>query len=446
MRVAFKGIALLCVVVAVAVAVATWWTSEGSLPHDERSVVIADDDTMRISIPDTVVSGQPFEVSFASYGGGCVREPAREAIVLTQFTAVVQSFDRSSGRRKCPSDRIRLVHKARLRFDTPGVASVRIFGGRESSAFLRHAATVELARRILVCPCRVAAAIPRAVSRADSTLTVNTTATTKTLVRQGVVYVIDTLLFDGNAIPPEPDALREWGAFQTFRANVTYAAGRGRMDITWTRHPVLTLVDSVATTATRANIGDYYLFDSTGYVLVRPRSRSFVVSSIEDDVYNFEGRRDGWPEYFRFDSPRIDTLREVLSQTTDSAVHIFWHADAKPAIALARGRLTLRDAPMGELNVARFFGATRAIAQLLETTQTLPTSRTTITSAIPKGRLRMTGALPSILLKQELMQLRTAPVDLRTLSLPRTFSDASPRASNAHAGVIQHWRRRPGEG
>jgi hypothetical protein len=43
---------------------------------------------------------------------------------------------------------------------------------------------------------------------------------------------------------------------------------------------------------------DYYLFDSTGFVLVRPQAKTFSTFALTDASFNFENRRDGWPEWF----------------------------------------------------------------------------------------------------------------------------------------------------
>ena len=59
-----------------------------------------------------------------------------------------------------------------------------------------------------------------------------------------------------------------------------------------------------------ATPGEYYLFDSTGFILVRPKQRTFSSFLIADHEFNYENRRNGWPEFaFVPDgSLKIDTL------------------------------------------------------------------------------------------------------------------------------------------
>jgi hypothetical protein len=97
-------------------------------PRDELSVLISNGDTSRISAPDTVLRGMPFDVTFGTFGGGCVREHARTAVTMSTANAVVQPYDHNTGGYSCPADKLILQHSAQLRFDVAGIASVRVAG------------------------------------------------------------------------------------------------------------------------------------------------------------------------------------------------------------------------------------------------------------------------------------------------------------------------------
>jgi hypothetical protein len=82
-----------------------------------------------------------------------------------------------------------------------------------------------------------------------------------------------------------------------------------------------------------------------------------------------EGRRDGWPEGFRLDRFRPDTLHTAAPRallTQHGPFPIYWHVDEMRGGRgeLARGRVTIVDAPPAEMSVARWFGPTQALATL----------------------------------------------------------------------------------
>ena len=86
---------------------------------------------------------------------------------------------------------------------------------------------------------------------------------------------------------------------------VESAARRGRLDIVAvdSAAPVLRNGLNLAPLGVR---GDYYLFDSTSFVLVRPASKTFAIFAIVDAAYNFNDGREGWPDMFDF--PRRSAL------------------------------------------------------------------------------------------------------------------------------------------
>lgn len=268
----------------------------------------------------------------------------------------------------------------------------------------------------------------------------------------GITYVLDTVLFTRNAIPAGEDALRAWAAFESFTARVTFAAGRGRLDVLTRRTGPVVLADSIATTTPLAVAGDYYLFDTTGFVLVRPDTKTFSSFSISDDAFNYEGKRDGWPNFFQFRTSRFDTVAAGSSDAMrHGPVHIYWHADSSLTV-IARGRLTVDDAPMGEMTIAQWFGSSRALAQLSKSGRAFPKVGVTLTTAVPRAAPGANGVPDTFILKQEIFQFTAANVDLARLILPAGFTEArwpgyervaNPPSRSADSGA--RWRKLPGE-
>jgi hypothetical protein len=93
-----------------------------------------------------------------------------------------------------------------------------------------------------------------------------------------------------------------------------------------------------------------------------------------------------------------------------------------PNVAIARGSLTLVDAPMSEINVARWFAPTRDLAHLAESSA-LPSTRVTVTAAIPRGPGPQQGVPLTIILKAEFVQLRAAMVDVASLGIPGGYKE-----------------------
>src|SRR5437016_253354 len=63
--------------------------------------------------------------------------------------------------------------------------------------------------------------------------------------------------------------------FSMFGGRVEFAAGRGRIDVSTIAARAARSVNDVAIGPPTARSGDYYLFDTTGYIVVRPSIRTF---------------------------------------------------------------------------------------------------------------------------------------------------------------------------
>ena len=96
----------------------------------------------------------------------------------------------------------------------------------------------------------------------------------------GIQFEIDTV-----ESPPK------WrGALTRIAGTVEVAAGRGRLSVTAIRSGPAVRVNGVVIGAPLAKPGDYYLFDSTQVLLVRPAPRTFMRFVLTRADYNQTGR------------------------------------------------------------------------------------------------------------------------------------------------------------
>jgi hypothetical protein len=207
---------------------------------------------------------------------------------------------------------------------------------------------------------------------------------------------------------------------------IVFAGGRGRLDVgAVARHPVVR-TEGIVLAAPLARPGDYYLFDSTGYVLVRPATRTFSTSQIADDRFNYEGRRDGWPAWFPFKRTSVDTLgpgAPAAALRQHGAYPVYWHADV-PGRQLARGYFTLVDARPGDLAAVRWFAATRALAGLMLRDETLGGSKPTLTALGLWAAQNDTIPPTAITEMRSFSGLRRVEVDPERLLLPARYRAA----------------------
>src|SRR3954454_6457176 len=74
-------------------------------------------------------------------------------------------------------------------------------------------------------------------------------------------------------IPANVEATLFARTFTGFDAIVTFAAGRGRLDMVANPASPALVAQGVSVAPPLATPGEYYLFDSTGFILVRPSQR-----------------------------------------------------------------------------------------------------------------------------------------------------------------------------
>jgi len=242
---------------------------------------------------------------------------------------------------------------------------------------------------------------------------------------------------------------------------VTYAGTRGRIDVLARaeRPPIRSRWVVLAPSAVTP--GDYYLFESTGFALVRPARREFTHFRLADVSFNYDGRKDRWP-IFSYEGVDADTLPgrgRVAGWRGDFT--LYWHAELMRDTSctsfargscdirgLALGRATVVDAPAELLGVARWFGPTEALARIagLDNLIDKPIHLT----AIGHWTAASGGGLTQLFASRFLSRLRHVTVDPMTLTLPRGYRETpwpNRRGSvSAQLGSSDNgarWRLRP---
>jgi hypothetical protein len=235
----------------------------------------------------------------------------------------------------------------------------------------------------------------------------------------GITYTIDT----------SPDLSPTQGAFRPFVGIVAFAARRGRLDIVAKSGGPEILAAGIRMSPLAAT-GDYYLFDSTGFILVRPSLKTFASFSLADASYNYENRRDGWPEWFELTPVSHDTVGAPSigsgGLTQHGQVRVYWHTDACSGglCPIARGRLTIGDAPPGEASAARWFGPTFAFASLAAK-GVLLFDNAWLTAVTPFNPTRGAVFTINFITKQHVSRVDRVEVDPSRLRLPDGFTETT---------------------
>ena len=259
-------------------------------------------------------------------------------------------------------------------------------------------------------------------------------------------------------IPPNTEAKLFAHTFTGFDAVVTFAAGRGRMDMVANPASPELVTEGVSVAPPLGTAGEYYLFDSTGFILVRPSQRTFSSFVIADHEFNYENRRDGWPSEFAFTpsgSLKIDTLgarpldRHVIRHGPTRVYWIFKMGMTTPMPAVnAVGRLSIADAPPGEGGIARWIGPTEALAEMAQRSAVVDERKVELISVVPlqppqRGSIDLSQ-------RQNIQCLRTTDIDLAKLALPSDFREASwpgfqnePGLARLTERAVARWRAVP---
>jgi hypothetical protein len=224
------------------------------------------------------------------------------------------------------------------------------------------------------------------------------------------------------------------GALGVFDGVVEFAAKRGRLDVIAHRGRPPIAVGGVTIVTPLAGPGDYYLFDSTGFVLVRPTSRTFstfVLSESSHRLGDVHEAREGMMEFSRL---RADTLGagDSARMVQHGPFTLRWHLDRRqsqgPARVLARGWIELPDAPAGEASVVRWFGAVATLAGMPDSLGALPPDSLQVTAAVvlPAAGGTAPGASSApvtLVVVHPLSRLTTVSIDPTRLALPAGFTE-----------------------
>lgn len=231
----------------------------------------------------------------------------------------------------------------------------------------------------------------------------------------GITFVVDT--------SPEltPQGL---GPVRSLGLRVSYAGSRGRVDVLARPQRPSVAVGAAVAAQSIAQPGDYYLFDSTGFILVRPATKQFASFHLAEEAFNYEARRDGWPAFFRMGPLQVDTIRDATAESLKQhgEQRIFWHVDlTKDSLCglgdcsvkeLARGRTTVTDAPGAEVFVVRWFGPARALAGLPGGVVEILAKPVRVTSV---------NALLGV---HRLVDLEALTIDPKRLTLPADYTES----------------------
>ena len=242
----------------------------------------------------------------------------------------------------------------------------------------------------------------------------------------GITFTIDAAPDRG---PSNSDAAAA-RLFTGFTAVITAVAGRGRVDVlAVSATPASVAGLPVAGPAARP--GDYYLFDSTGVVLVRPRERRYARLPLSDYGVGGADDRTGWPStIFRVTPVRVAALpagaRKAGARAWARDLVVYWHLDvdqeASTYHVIARGRLRAARLPLGEVGVVRWFGPAQALARLPNLTAARAASQVGITAvtSVPAvaGREGVT-----FLVQHAVTGLHAVDVDPTRLALPAGYTE-----------------------
>ena len=236
---------------------------------------------------------------------------------------------------------------------------------------------------------------------------------------------------------------------------VEFARGRGRLDVDSAAGRDVRIGDIVIARPL-ASPGDYYLFDSAGFVLVRPRQKTFSVFSISRSWLHLGSARDSSEGFMEFVGFRADTLPAADSATLrqHGPVTVRWHLDRRqagspPIDVLARGWIDVSDSPAGEGSAVRWFGAGAALAALSAGSDSLRDATLQITATVVVKAQGQRVPLNLIVIHPIKAFARTE-IDATRLALPRGFTETLWAAGKPEQGkgstsddLVARWRKVP---
>ena len=121
-------------------------------PQEARVLGLLDERANDVSAPDTVLSGEDFQVTITTTGSGCERA-ADTGVLVSEDSATVMVYDFTTATRPgvaCTMILKRLRHTVNLRFTKRGKALIRVWGRRVGSDTPPAGAPIVLERRVTV--------------------------------------------------------------------------------------------------------------------------------------------------------------------------------------------------------------------------------------------------------------------------------------------------------
>jgi hypothetical protein len=100
----------------------------------EPGIIVSYGDTAGITVPDSIARGATFQVSVATFAGGCTREIARTDYTVSATLIEIRPFNRTKRSQVCWRDLLMLTHTVTVRIDEPGPAVVRIIAAQRPPA------------------------------------------------------------------------------------------------------------------------------------------------------------------------------------------------------------------------------------------------------------------------------------------------------------------------
>ncbi|HEY4307434.1 MAG TPA: hypothetical protein VGM82_23375 [Gemmatimonadaceae bacterium] len=237
----------------------------------------------------------------------------------------------------------------------------------------------------------------------------------------GVRFRIDTLETSARARSP----------LVLFVGVVELADGHGRIDVVAVRSSPTIAVNGKTVGPPLARTGDYYLFDTTGFTLVRPTARTFTrFSFTRATVRHGRGVFPG-EQMIRQTVQRFDTVKasSTLGSHSRGAFTLRshldrWYGDGR-FDQLARSWIEVRDAPLGEGSVVRWFGAAQELATMPAGLVGISLDSLRVTALLLVGPIDDGHPQVQLTTGLRIYDVRTTDIAASRLALPKGFREAS---------------------
>jgi hypothetical protein len=116
----------------------------------EPALIVFYGDTAQINAPDTVTHSTPFEISVQTFAGGCTRRVARTEQSVAGSFVEIRPYNETVRNDVCTDDLLILVHRATVRLDKPGAATIRVVAEQRPVGNVGRNGPAELTRTIMV--------------------------------------------------------------------------------------------------------------------------------------------------------------------------------------------------------------------------------------------------------------------------------------------------------